>query len=80
MSKAFTSEETPEPAAPRRAPPSLAPGELRCVTPEGHAALRAELERLRAAGASLDEARRDRLAWLEGLLAMAARRIVADPS
>ena len=56
MSKAFTSEETPEAPAPVRAPPRLAPGELRYVTPEGHAELRAELGRLVEAAA---EARRD---------------------
>jgi transcription elongation factor GreB len=46
MSKAFTSEETPEPAPVVRAPPRLAPGEVRYVTPDGHAALRAEHARL----------------------------------
>ena len=51
MSKAFTSEETPDTPAPVRAPPRLAPGELRYVTPEGHAALRAELARLAASAA-----------------------------
>lgn len=50
MSKAFTSEETPDTAPLVRAPPRLAPGEVRWVTPEGHAALRAELARLREAG------------------------------
>lgn len=48
MSKAFTSEETPEQAPLVRPPPRVAPGEVRHVTPEGHAALRAELARLRA--------------------------------
>jgi len=48
MSKAFTSEETPDPAPPERELPRLRPGELRCITPEGYACLRAELERLRA--------------------------------
>ena len=52
MSKAFTSEETPDAPAPVRAPPRLAPGELRYVTPEGHAALRAELARLADAAAA----------------------------
>ncbi len=51
MSKAFTSEETPDAPAPVRAPPRLAPGEIRYVTPEGQAALRAELQRLQAPGA-----------------------------
>jgi transcription elongation factor GreB len=50
MSKAFTSEETPDTAPLVREPPRLAPGEVRWVTPEGQAALRAELERLRDAG------------------------------
>jgi transcription elongation factor GreB len=51
VSKAFTSEETPDVLPPVREPPRLAPGELRYVTPEGHAALRGELERLRAGAA-----------------------------
>ncbi len=46
MSKAFTSEETPELPTLVRGPPRLAPGEIRYVTPEGHAALRSELARL----------------------------------
>jgi transcription elongation factor GreB len=56
MSKAFTSEETPELEPVSRAPPRLAPGEVRYVTPEGFAALEAELARLRgerAAAASV---------------------------
>ncbi len=53
MSKAFTSEETPDAAPIVRAPPRLAPGEVRYVTPEGHAALRAELARLAAERAGL---------------------------
>lgn len=48
MSKAFTSEETPDVGPVSRAPPRLAPGEVRHVTPEGFAALSAELARLRA--------------------------------
>jgi transcription elongation factor GreB len=48
MSKAFTSEETPETAPVARAPPRLSPGQARYVTPEGHAALRAQRERLLA--------------------------------
>lgn len=47
MSKAFTSEETPELGALVREPPRLRPGEVRYVTPEGWAELRARLERLR---------------------------------
>jgi transcription elongation factor GreB len=49
VSKAFTSEETPDEAPAVREAPRLQPGEVRYVTPEGHAALRAELSRLRAA-------------------------------
>lgn len=46
MSKAFTSEETPEQGPVVRAPPRLAPGEVRYVTPEGQAALRRVLAAL----------------------------------
>jgi transcription elongation factor GreB len=49
VSKAFTSEESPEIGPIVREPPRVAPGEVRYVTPEGHAALRQELERLREA-------------------------------
>ena len=49
MSKAFTSEETPDEAPLLRPPPRLAPGEVRYVTPEGQAELRELLARLRAA-------------------------------
>ncbi len=63
MSKAFTSEETPEVEPVVRASPRLAPGERRYVTPEGHAALRAELEALEAERAAApDAARADALA------------------
>jgi transcription elongation factor GreB len=48
MSKAFTSEETPDPGPLGRKLPRLAPGEVRYVTPEGQAALRAALETARA--------------------------------
>jgi len=41
MSKAFTSEETPDPGPPVRPPPRLAPGEVRYVTAPGLQALRA---------------------------------------
>jgi transcription elongation factor GreB len=51
VSKAFTSEETPDVGPVVRAPPRVAPGEVRYVTPEGQAALRQELERLREARA-----------------------------
>ena len=48
MSKAFTSEETPDVEPVTRAPPRLAPGEVRPITPEGAQALRGELDRLRS--------------------------------
>jgi transcription elongation factor GreB len=69
VSKAFTSEETPEAAPVVRASPRLSPGERRYVTPEGHAALRAELERLAGerAGAG-DPARVEALAGRAALL------------
>ena len=46
VSKAFTSEETPESGPVVREPPRLAPGEVRYVTPEGLAALRERLAAL----------------------------------
>jgi transcription elongation factor GreB len=52
VSKAFTSEETPDPGPVVRAAPRLAPGEVRYVTPEGQAALRGELARVVAARAA----------------------------
>jgi transcription elongation factor GreB len=74
VSKAFTSEETPDVAPVVRAPPRLAPGERRYVTPEGHAALRGELERLTAersgeADPSRTEALARRAALVEATLA-----------
>lgn len=62
MSKAFTSEETPEEAPLVRAPPRLAPGEVRYVTPEGRDALRAELARVEAERSGADPARVEALA------------------
>ena len=50
MSKACTSEETPDEGPLVRPPPRLAPGEVRYVTPEGQANLRTLLARLRAEG------------------------------
>ena len=50
VSKAFTGEETPDLPPLVRAPPRLAPGEVRYVTPEGRGALEAERDRLRALG------------------------------
>src|SRR5512142_816181 len=69
MSKAFTSEETPEPVSAVREPPSLRPGEVRYVTPEGYAALRAELQRLQAPGAARDDDRARRALLVERTLA-----------
>ena len=50
MSKAFTSEETPDEPPLVRLPAPLEPGETRYVTPEGRRALEAEAARLREAG------------------------------
>jgi transcription elongation factor GreB len=61
MSKAFTSGETPEAPPVTRSPPALAPGEVRYVTPEGHAELCATLAHLdeeRAAAGRLPEQQR----------------------
>lgn len=69
MSKAFTSEETPDEAPAVREAPRLRPGEVRYVTPEGQAALRAELARLRTAAAPAAEDRGRRIALLERTLA-----------
>jgi transcription elongation factor GreB len=66
MSKAFTSEEAPDPGPLGRTVPRLAPGEVRYVTPEGQAALRAALE---AARADPMPAARTRAALLEATLA-----------
>ena len=66
MSKAFTSEETPDLGPLGRAPPRLTPGEVRYVTPEGQAALRAALEAARADPAPAAQAR---AALLEATLA-----------
>lgn len=69
MSKAFTSEETPDLGPVVRPPPRLAPGEVRYVTPEGQASLREALSRLRAeraaAAALPDAVRPARLAELD---------------
>jgi transcription elongation factor GreB len=57
VSKAFTSEETPETGPVVRPPPRLAPGEVRYVTPEGLAALRSRRAALPPSdprGAALD--------------------------
>lgn len=74
MSKAFTSEETPDLGPVVRPPPRLAPGEIRYVTPEGQAALREALARLRsertAASALPDADRAARLAELDARVAV----------
>jgi transcription elongation factor GreB len=76
MSKAFTSEETPDTGALAREPPRLRPGEVRYMTPDGQAALRAELERLRAA--SLDAARLPEAERLPRLADLARRIALAE--
>ncbi len=81
MSKAFTSEDTPDPGVVAREPPVLRPGEVRYVTPEGREALRAALEHLRAAlaeAASLpDSGRTARIADLERRVALTAGTLAA---
>jgi transcription elongation factor GreB len=81
VSKAFTNEETPDAAPLVRAPPRLAPGEVRYVTPEGHAALRAEAARLadeRAGLAALPEGVREpRVAILDARAAMVDATLAA---
>lgn len=83
MSKAFTSEETPETELLTRPPPRLAPGEVRYVTPEGQAALRAALERIAeertAAAAELAEpaTRAARLAHLDQRAALLGGTLAA---
>jgi transcription elongation factor GreB len=81
LSKAFTSEETPDTGPVSRPPPRLAPGEIRYVTPEGHAALRADLARLReerATAGELPEPGRDaRLADIDRRLELAEATLSA---
>lgn len=67
MSKAFTSEEAPDEGPRTRAPPRLAPGEVRWVTPEGQAALRRAAAEARAARTPDADAR---AALLEATLAV----------
>jgi transcription elongation factor GreB len=67
VSKAFTSEETPDEAPLVRSPPRLAPGEVRWVTPEGQAALRLALATARQARTPDGDAR---AALLEATLAV----------
>jgi transcription elongation factor GreB len=68
VSRAFTSEEQPDEAPLVRAAPRLAPGELRYVTPEGHAALRAELARVESDRAGADPGRAEAFARRAALL------------
>ena len=75
MSKAFTSEEAPDPAPLLREPPRLGPGEVRWVTPEGQAALRAALQAARAASGEPAAAR---AALLEATLAVLTVRGPAE--
>jgi transcription elongation factor GreB len=81
MSKAFTSEETPDLEPVVRAPPRLAPGEVRYVTPEGRAALRDALARLaaerEAAGALSDAERATRIADLDRRAALVEATVAA---
>ncbi|MGC3999382.1 MAG: GreA/GreB family elongation factor [Anaeromyxobacter sp.] len=81
MSKAFTSEETPESVPVVRPPPRLRPGEVRYVTPEGQAALtaaRAHLAAARAEALRLAEPERAaRLAELDARLAAADGTLAA---
>lgn len=81
MSKAFTSEETPELTPMVREPPRVAPGEVRYVTPEGQAALRRELEAVRDARAEAarlpEHARAARLAELERRAALVEGTLAA---
>jgi transcription elongation factor GreB len=77
VSKAFTSEEAPDLGPVIPPVPRPRPGELRPVTPEGAAELRARLERLRAerarAATDVDRARLGaRIAALEATLAALA--------
>jgi transcription elongation factor GreB len=66
MSKAFTSEETPDEGPLTRPAPRLAPGEVRYVTPQGQAALRATIDTTRADATPAGKAR---AALLEATLA-----------
>ncbi len=81
MSKAFTSEEAPEAAPVTRAPPRLAPGEVRYVTPEGRVALEAEVARLRAERAAAsglpDQEREARVGDLDRRLALVEATLAA---
>lgn len=67
VSKAFTSEETPDEAPLVRPPPRLAPGEVRWVTPEGQGSLRRAMVSARAARTPDGDAR---AALLEATLAV----------
>lgn len=66
MSKAFTSEETPDEAVLGRNVSRAARGAERPMTPDGYKALLAEIEALR--GVKLDDAGKHRLALLSATL------------
>ena len=69
MSKAFTREDGPDEPPLLRTAPTLAPGEIRYVTPEGHAALREEADRLRASLTAGSPETAARLSVLDATLA-----------
>lgn len=71
MSKAFTSEEPRDEGPVVRAPPRLAPGEVRWVTPEGRSALRRAADAARSERTPEGDAR---AALLEGTLAILTER------
>lgn len=75
MSKAFTSEETPDEAVLGRNVSRAARGAERPMTPEGYKALLAEIEALRAQ--KLDEAGKHKLALL--LATLESVRVVEVP-
>ena len=77
MSKAFTSEETPDEGPLTRPPPRLAPGEVRYVTPQGHAALRTAVD---AASADTTPAGKARAALLEATLATLTPLVTDAPA
>ena len=75
MSKAFTSEETPDEAVLGRNVSRAARGAERPMTPEGYKALLADLEALR--GTKLDDAGKHKLALLSATLESV--RVVEPP-
>ncbi len=87
MSKAFTNEDAPADLTPARPLPTLAPGEVRYITREGHAALLAERdgleasrkEVLRKGGLDAQVRERELLARVEALTALLGLLTVAEP-